>query len=91
MTGPTHITLTAPCPACGNDAIWHGTRTDGDTTSYPRIDCPCEWHWTAQRDRLLARRALLDQPPVRTSVRTPDPPRRRLIPSLATLTRRRTT
>lgn len=41
MTGPHMVTIGAPCPVCGCEAEWTGTRqpTAGDSTSYV-VACP---------------------------------------------------
>lgn len=58
------ITFIAPCPTCGQPALWRGHKTGGPIgatdTTYDAIDCPkCEGDWTvaAQAGRRQARTA----------------------------------
>lgn len=81
------VVMTARCPRCGRDASWHGTRVDDNGTSY-RIECSCDWTFTAQRDRLTARRTLLEHEPLpQPGPRQPEPPRRRWRPVVSLLRR----
>jgi hypothetical protein len=41
VTGPSNVSLWLPCPECGRDAQWNGTRTEaGHGTAYT-IGCDC--------------------------------------------------
>lgn len=35
------VLMTARCPRCGVDAVWHGERKQGDCTEWVRIVCTC--------------------------------------------------
>lgn len=50
------VSLTMPCPACGRDCTWTGTRTEPNHGTAYRILCDhCDWTWQEQTKRAQER------------------------------------
>lgn len=52
MTAPSTVQITAPCPTCGRDCLWNGSRTEPSHGTEYRILCDrCSWTWQEQAAR----------------------------------------